>query len=160
MKEVQGLKLTTPVAISQKTYADKVKQDLKKFDNNYAVFLSSILPPDRSEHFYLVVLFNHAVKANYAIAVKYEIYSKDQGPVVFRNDAIFICPGTSDQDWVSWWVANDGQRLRVAYTKGIQALAELITFDLGVRNALDDNIIVARTGTGTLVARCPDDWWK
>jgi hypothetical protein len=159
MKDVQWLNLKAPIAIPQKTMIDRENKDRNKF-GTYSEFLSSILPPDRPETFYLSVFFKQVVKTNYVIFVRYQILSKDYGVAVFRNDAMLICPSPSAQDWVSWWSTNDGQRLRAAYTKGVHALAALLAFDLGIRNALDDKVSVARTLTGNLIARCPEEWWK
>jgi hypothetical protein len=160
MKKVPWLTLTPPVAISQKTFHDKETQTSKTFPN-YPAFLSSLMPADRTGNFYLTLVFRQTVEANYALSLQYRLYSKDDGALIFGNQATFICPGgAANEDWANWWAANRGQWIRAAYTKGVHAAAELVAMDLGARAALDDKINVTRADNGVLTARCPDQWWK
>ncbi len=159
LKGVQWMRLTTPVAISRKTIGEKEKSDLSKFAN-YPVFLASMLPTDRPERFYLTTSFVQRVQNNYALATRTQLMSKDDGVVIYRRDSLFICPGTPSQDWVAWWTADGGQRLRTAYSKGLRAAAEMVAMDLGARAALDDNIEVKPNEIGMLVAQCAKEWWK
>lgn len=158
MKGVSWLRLDAPVAISQKTFADKERTDLQS-SGGYVKFLASIVP-ERPEHFYMTVYFSQSIQSSYSLTVNYLIYSKDDGIAIFRNQATFNCAGAPTDDWVSWWSENDGQRLRTAYTRGVRALAELIAYDLGARSALSDGVYVERSSSGTLAARCPEEWFK
>jgi hypothetical protein len=168
LKGVQWLKLGSPVAIPKRTILGKEREgpNSSQFGNtlelsdtsfNYGQVLPEMLP-SRPEHFYLAVVFTQKIQWNYVLDFRYQIFSKDDGIAVFRNRGLFICHGTSDEGWVPWWSAHDGQRVRLAYAKGVHALAQLIAYDLGVRQSLDGNLSFQRSGTGELTAQCSEGW--
>lgn len=159
-KNVRWLRLTAPVAISQKTIHDKERESLKTFDN-YPAFLASLMPPGRSEPFYLTLDFKQTIQTDYTLQLRYQLFSKKDGVLIFRNQATFVCTGGgSAQDWANWWAANRGQRIRAAYTKGVRTVAAAVALDLNAGNAADDKTNIARSDAGQLTARCPAEWWK
>jgi hypothetical protein len=158
MHHASWAKLGTPVAISRELLTDKERESFASF-KNYAMFLASIIP-NRPEKYYLVIDFHRKIGNNYMLYVDYKIYSTEYKAKIYSNSAFFTCDGAPGSDWVNWWSANNGERLRSAYAQGIDALIGMVGLDLDVRTPISAKLDVTREPTGVLSATCKEGWWK